>query len=77
MHDKAIHNQLLLLLAGNYERNPLHFVTLPKEAVDSSFMRVALAELRNEGYVEEQMRGVVRLTARGYKASKGNSITAA
>jgi hypothetical protein len=77
MQQKAIHSELLVLLAGNYERNPLHFVTLPKEAVDSSFMRVALAELRNEGFLEEQMRGVVRLTARGYKASKSVSISAA
>ena len=73
----AISKELLLLLASNYELNPCHFVTLPKETVDSSFMRVALAELRNEGYVEEQMRGVVRLTARGYKECKSSSIFAA
>jgi hypothetical protein len=28
---------------------------------------VAVAELRNEGSLEEQIRGVIRLTIRGYK----------
>jgi hypothetical protein len=31
---------------------------------------MAVAEMRNQGYVEEQMRGVVRLTIRGYKFYK-------
>jgi Mn-dependent DtxR family transcriptional regulator len=38
-----------------------------------------VAELRNEGYVEEEVRGVVRLTPRGYQLYKkrvGNSFVA-
>jgi hypothetical protein len=34
--------------------------------MDSSWARVAVAELRNEGFVEEQVRGVIRMTAYGY-----------
>jgi hypothetical protein len=33
--------------------------------------------LRNEGYVEEQVRGVVRLTLRGYKVYKSKPHSAA
>ncbi len=33
-----------------------------------------VAELRNEGYVEEQVRGVIRLTPRGYRAYKNQSL---
>jgi hypothetical protein len=77
MRHKAIHSHLLTLLAGDYEKDPSLFVTLPKETLDSSVVRVALSELRNEGYVEELVRGTIRLTARGYKAYRRTSPTAA
>jgi Mn-dependent DtxR family transcriptional regulator len=35
--------------------------------MDSSSARLAIAELRNEGLVEEKVRGVIRLTALGYE----------
>ena len=70
MHTEIAHNELLMTLAHSYEEDPGQFVTLPKPALDSSSTRVAMAELRNEGYLEECVRGVVRLTARGYKAVK-------
>jgi Mn-dependent DtxR family transcriptional regulator len=38
--------------------------------------RQAVAELRNEGYVEEEVRGVIRLTERGYRAYKKKSSPA-
>jgi len=60
-------DELLVTLARQYEEDPCQFVTLPKQTVDSSLARFTVAELRNEGYVEEQVRGVVRLTARGYE----------
>ena len=63
-------NEILMTLAHSYEEDPGQFVTLSKPALDSSSTRIAVAELRNEGYVEECVRGVVRLTARGYKAYK-------
>jgi len=71
MQQEILHNDLLVSLANTYEEDPGRFVTLPKPVLDSSFMRLAVAELRNEGYVEEQVRGVVRLTPLGYKAYKG------
>jgi Mn-dependent DtxR family transcriptional regulator len=52
-------------------------VRLPQQTVDSSFARVAVAELRNEGYVEEQVRGVVRLTPRGYQVYRSKPLPAA
>lgn len=62
-----IKNGLLVTLALDYEKNPQQFVTLSRPTVDSSWARVAVAELRNEGLVDEEIRGVIRLTARGYK----------
>ena len=62
--------ELLTTLAEGYEYDPSQFVTLSKQTVDSCFVREMVAELRNEGYVEEQVRGVIRLTARGYSTYK-------
>jgi hypothetical protein len=66
MQQELIQNDLLITLAGCYERDPSGFVTLPKTTMDSSSARVAVSELRNEGFVEEQVRGVIRMTAYGY-----------
>jgi hypothetical protein len=71
MQQEMLHNDLLVSLAHVYEEDPGQFFTLPKPVLDSSSIRLAVAELRNEGYVEEQVRGVVRLTPLGYKAYKG------
>lgn len=71
MQQETLQNDLLVSLVHTYEEDPSRFVTLPKPVLDSSWMRQAVADLRNEGYVEEQVRGVVRLTPLGYKAYKG------
>jgi len=65
-----IQDGLLVTLVLCYKEDPHRFVTLSRQTLDSSSARVAVAELRNEGFVEEQVRGVVRLTARGYKKYK-------
>jgi len=70
MLQETVGSDLLVALAHSYEEDPGQFVSLPKLMVDSSVARMALAELRNGGFVEEQIRGVVRLTPRGYKAFK-------
>jgi hypothetical protein len=70
MYTELIPSELLITLAKCYEEDPSRFVTLPKQTLDSSSARLAVAELRNEGYVEEKIRGVVRLTARGYMVYK-------
>ena len=70
MFQPRIQSELLAMLAQNYEESPCDFVILPKQTVDSSDARVALAELRNEGFIEEQQRGIVRLTIRGYLVCK-------
>jgi len=70
MHLQNMREALLLTLVVRYEEDPQQFVTLSKQTLNSSSARVAVAELRNEGLVEEQVRGVIRLTARGYRTYK-------
>jgi hypothetical protein len=69
-----IRDALLLTLVAHYNNDPRQFVTLSKPTLDSSSARQAVAELRNEGCVEEQTRGVIRLTPRGYQSYKGQSL---
>lgn len=70
MSCQNIQDGLLVTLVLCYEEDPHLFVTLSRQTLDSSSTRVAVAELRNEGFVEEQVRGVIRLTARGYRQYK-------
>ena len=77
MQTESIQRELFVTLVQHYEHDPREFVQLPQQTVDSSFARVAVAELRNEGYVEEQVRGVVRLTLRGYNVFKNRPRPAA
>ena len=77
MQDTSLQTELFIALAERYEQDPREFVRLSKQTVDSSFARVAVAELRNEGYVEEQIRGVVRLTHRGYQVYRSKPTPAA
>ena len=55
-------------LAEQYRENPAGFLSLSREVIDSALSREIVAELRNEGHVEEEVRGTVRLTPRGYRA---------
>jgi Mn-dependent DtxR family transcriptional regulator len=73
----AIESALLNTLAEGYERDPRGYVALSKETVDSSEARVIVADMRNQGYVDEQMRGVVRLTLRGYKVYRNRLLISA
>ena len=70
MDNVSIRDGLLAALTECYEADPAHFVSLPKQIVDSSAARAVIAELRNEGCVEEQERGVIRFTIRGYKSHR-------
>jgi len=72
MYQEMVQNDLLVTLAHSYEEDPDQFVTVPKLVLDSSLARMAMAELRNDGYLEEQIRGVVRLTALGYEKFRRN-----
>jgi len=69
-----IREGLLVALVLRYERHRDEFVILSKQTIDSSLARLAIAELRNEGLVEEQVRGVIRLTALGYKKYKNGPL---
>ena len=70
MSGDMIRQNLLANLIQAYEADAEAFLTLPRETLDSSSARIVISELRNEGVVEEQVRGVVRLTTRGYQANK-------
>jgi hypothetical protein len=70
MLENAFSDELVHRLAERYEEDPSEFVQLPQPTLASSFARQTVSELRNEGYVEEEIRGVIRLTPRGYKEYK-------
>jgi hypothetical protein len=70
MSGDPIRQTLLANLIQAYEADANAFITLPKQTLDSSSARIVISDLRNEGVVEEQVRGVIRLTSRGYKANK-------
>jgi hypothetical protein len=74
---EIIRETILLTLARHYESDHRQFVTLPRQTMDSPLAREVVAELRNEKHVEEQMRGVVRLTWRGYELYKSHSLNCA
>src|SRR5579883_1020300 len=70
MIENAFSEELIHRLAERYEENPKEFVQLPQPTVASAVARQAVSELRNEGLVEEEVRGVIRLTPRGYMEYK-------
>ena len=73
---EIIRDGLLSTLAERYESDRSQFVTLSMQTLDSSLAREVVAELRNEGHVEEQLRGVIRLTFRGYQSYRNPSFAA-
>jgi len=76
-HVEIIRDRLLLTLAERYESDRNQYVTLPRQTMDSSLAREVVAEMRNEKTIEEQIRGVVRLTARGYQEFKTHPLSCA
>jgi len=68
MHRDLFLDGLRFKLAEQYRENPTGFLSLSKEAIDYVLGREMVAELRNEGHVEEEVRGTIRLTPRGYRA---------
>ncbi len=71
---ELIRGKLLVTLSGKYEQDPRQFVTLTKQTLDSSVARQIVADWRNQGYVAEKMRGVIRLTARGYSVCRNEPL---
>lgn len=70
-------NELLTTLATNFERDPFGYITLPKQMVDSADARVLIADMRIQGFVDEQSRGVIRLTVNGYKTCRHRLLVSA
>ena len=67
-------DDLLSALAVSYQEDPGRYFTVSRCQLDCALTREVISELRNEGYVEEQVRGVIRLTARGFKAYQSESL---
>jgi predicted transcriptional regulator len=70
MSAASIPTDLLCELAQMYERDTAQYLHVPQQQMTSAVLREAIAELRNDGYLDEDSRGVVRFTARGYKTFK-------
>jgi hypothetical protein len=68
MHRDLVRDGLRFKLAQRYREDPRRFLSLSKQTVDSALAREIVAELRNQGHVEEEVRGTIRLTPRGYRA---------
>jgi hypothetical protein len=64
---EVIRMRLVVALLEHSKREPNEFIELRKYTVDSSLVRQIIADLRIEGHVEEQMRGVIRLTPLGFE----------
>ena len=62
MIENDFSEQLIHRLAERYEEDPTEYTQLPQPTVASSFARQTVSELRNEGLVEEEVRGVIRPT---------------
>lgn len=76
MLENATRENLILALADCYEEDPRKFIHLSERTLGSAFVRQMVSELRNEGYVDEEVRGVIKLTAKGYKTFRTGRSTA-
>jgi predicted methyltransferase len=74
MPERRIRDGLLFALAARYKEDPRQFLIVSRQTLDSPVARGVIAELRNEGYVEEQIRGVIRFTSRGYKLFRNEPL---
>ena len=72
--EELIRDGLLLALSQRYRDDPSQFLTLSRQSLDSALMRGVVTDLRNEGQIEEQMRGVIRLTPRGYRTFRNDPL---
>jgi hypothetical protein len=66
MSAQLIRWELLMFLIKHYEEDYRRFVAIPASLMEICPIRFAVAELRNDRYVEERVRGVIRLSPRGY-----------
>ena len=74
MPEDALRDSLLSTLARYYETHPNQFWQAPYHDLANAAVREMMAELRNEGYAEEEVRGVIRFTRRGYQAYKSGDL---
>ncbi len=66
MDPHSVRVEILSTLSRQFEQDSRQFVVIPQPMMQMCATRAALAELRNDGFIEEQVRGVVRLRPHGY-----------
>jgi hypothetical protein len=76
MDEKSVRSELLAALMKRYAEDSQEFVVIPPALMETRHARFTLSELRNEGYVEEQARGMVRLKPRGFLMCQKEHILA-
>jgi predicted transcriptional regulator len=74
MERELVRDGLLFALAQCYREDPSHFLRLSTQTINSVLTREIVAELRNEGHIEEEVRGTLRLTPRGYRAFRNDPL---
>jgi predicted transcriptional regulator len=74
MQRELVRDGLLFALARRYQEDPSHFLTLSKQSINSALTREIVAELRTEGHIEEEVRGTIRLTSRGYRVFQNDPL---
>jgi hypothetical protein len=75
MQRELVRDGLLFALAQGYREDPSHFLKLSKQTIDSALTSEILTQLRNEGHIEEEeMRGTIRFTLRGYRAFQNDPL---
>ena len=74
MQRELVRDGLLFALARRYREDPSRFLSLSTQTINSAFTREIVAGLRNEGHIEEAVRGTIRLTPRGYRAFQSDPL---
>lgn len=66
MDQQSIQWEVLMFLTKHYEEDCRRFVVIPQLLMETQPVRAAIAELRDGEYVEERVRGLLRLRSNGY-----------
>ena len=74
MPRELVRDGLLFALAQRYKEDPSHFLHLSKQSMGSALTLEIVAELKNAGHIEEDMRGTIRFTRRGYTSFKDDPL---
>ena len=74
MPRELVRDGLLFALAQRYKEDPGALLALIKAKYGSALTCEIVAELRNAGHIEEDVRGTIRFTRRGYRSFKDEPL---